>query len=260
MTSPAQNLNRLFTVSGQSPTTQRVPIAWGFDTRIEQGSFPENVEPGSYFVRREGGFFGTLLMATDTSAQAIVDLNLIYAGWLYQPVNEDGTLQTGTDPLTVVTIADEQNWIRISTPEAYAAGNYIQANVTFISIRANSVETRLADGVLVGDDFTWGPDTFIQIRFERHEHDQTITAVSDIPVWGRLSERGSQVGIVQLSVDGPVTSESQENAVAIVRYAPNLAIGTSLTDDLGRVWTIAGSRTLQERRFLEYDLTRTVST
>ena len=93
-------------------------------------------------------------------------------------------------------------------------------------------------------DFTWGPDTYIQCRFERHQADIAVVERIDMPVWGSLTERGSVLGVVQTTFEGPVTAESQENATAQVRYDPALAIGSMLTDDLEREWSISGSRTL----------------
>ena len=85
-----------------------------------------------------------------------------------------------------------------------------------------------------------------------------METVIDRKTWGELTERGSALGVLDITTSGPTTTGSQEEAIAIVRYSPALAIGTALTDDLGRVWTVEGSRTIGDRRYLEYSLTRLV--
>ena len=67
-----------------------------------------------------------------------------------------------------------------------------------------------------------------------------------------LTERGSQLGVLDITTGEPTTTASEETGAAVVRYESGLAVGETLTDDLGRVWTVDGSRTLEDRRYLEY--------
>ena len=257
---PAPRLNRLFTVSGISTETVRGPIRWGFNTRQEDSTFSVSVLPGAYYVRTPGGFFGEPVTAAQTSAMAIAALQPNVVGFLVETVNADGSLQTDVPSIAGVTPDDENHWVRISTPDAYALGIYVEANVSFVTVRATDVTLRLTDVQYVGSaDFVWGADTFVIVLLERHEADQSITEVSNRPTWGRITERGSGLAIVETAVEGTLTSESQETATVLVRYDPGRAIGTSVVDDLGRVWAVSSTRTLIDRRYLEYSLSRTVS-
>ena len=153
--------------------------------------------------------------------------------------------------------ADRNHWLRITTPEA--GESYVQFNVAFIAVHNDEVGLTVEDAQLVGDDFALEQDTYTQFLFERHTSEQSITTTTNLPVWGELTERGSALGVISItSQEDPVTTGSQEEASAVVRYEERLAIGMLLTDDFGRTWGIRGSRTLGDRRYLEFDLSRTV--
>ena len=66
------------------------------------------------------------------------------------------------------------------------------------------------------------------------------------------------MGVLDITTAAPTTTGSQEEGTAVVRYAADLAVGTMLTDDLDREWVIDGSRTIGDRRYLEFSLYRSI--
>ena len=180
-------------------------------------------------------------------------------------VNPDGTTQGDVprigDLLDASNRLDDSHWVRLSKP---GLDSYVQWTVTeaYLS-NAGHIQLTVPNdsGQLVGDDFTIAYDDHVIFTFELREADQSITTVTNFPAWGELTERGSALGVIDVTTaeGGQTTTGSQEEATAVVRYDPRFAIGTMLTDDLGREWLIQGSRTLQDRRYLEFDLTRQVA-
>ena len=65
-------------------------------------------------------------------------------------------------------------------------------------------------------------------------------------------------GIVSVG-SSEIQTTSEETARLVIRYDPDLAQGKSVTDDLGREWTVRSSRAIQNRRFLEFELFRVVA-
>ena len=176
----------------------------------------------------------------------------------FRSIEADGLLQLDVVALgTVLDLPDEGRWLRITTPDA--GESYLGYNVTFIRTSEGTNSFSADAGELVGSDFDLGPNTYTQFLFQRHEADQTILTTRNMKVWGDLLERGSSLGIVTVGTEEPATTGSQEEGMAIVRYDPELAIGTSLTDDLGREWDVRGTQALANRRFLEFDLVRNVA-
>ena len=174
-------------------------------------------------------------------------------------VSPDGTPQVDVPGLgDTISIDDDDHWVRLTTPGA--GESYLQWNVRMNTVftTAGRANWQAEMPVLVGADFALAPDSYATFLFERHTADQTIVSVTDRPVWGELLERGSALGVLDITTADPTTTGSQEEAAAIVRYDAGLAIGTALTDDLARVWTIDGSRTVDDRRYLEFSLSRTV--
>ena len=255
MTTP--RLSRIFTVSGSSTTTERRLIAWGFDT-FTTGFVDDQAGEWQAFA----GFQSLLADAAMASVYASTANSLQFNP---QSVNADGTDQADLprlgDLLDVDNRADDGGWVRLSLADN--PGAYIQWTVTQAYLR-NSGEILIDfandGGQLVGDDFVIGCDSYIELRLERRLADQSQTTTTNRPAWGELTERGSALGVIDITAveGGQAVTGSQEEAGAVVRYDPDLAIGTSLTDDLDREWLIRGSRTLQDRRYLEFDLVRNV--
>ena len=250
MTTP--KLNRIFRVSGSSTRTERLPIRYGANDR-QADAFSDR--QGEWYASKFfNGLPDSATMASDLVAFAPTFINIEMP-----TVNEDGGIQGGVTPLNALlsAVMDRDRWLRITTPGA--GESYVQFSVTFISLHNDEVGLTVENAALVGDDFALAQDTYTQFFFERHTSEQSITTTANLPVWGELTERGSALGVISISSeDDPVTTGSQEEASAVVRYDDRLAIGTQLTDDLARVWGIRGSRTVEDRRYLEFDLSRDV--
>ena len=75
--------------------------------------------------------------------------------------------------------------------------------------------------------------------------------------WGTLVELGVTADILAIGSTETLTP-GEESAGLTIRYNADLARGKKATDDLGREWDIKGSRTIHERRYLQFDLTRRV--
>ena len=253
MTTPIPRLNRIFRVSGSSTRTERLPIRYGAnDRRLPPYVVP--ISQGQWVATT----FSSSVGAGVTTAQQFADLGIEGFTIENPTVNPDGTIQGGVTPLNaLLSIADQGHWMRVATPDS--GESYVEFDVTFIRTFDDESQITVENGRLVGDDFALAPETYTQFLFERHSSDQSVTTTTDLPVWGELTERGSVLGVISItSEDDPVTTGAQEEAGAVVRYDDRLAIGMLLTDDLARVWGIRGSRTLGDRRYLEFDLSRTV--
>ena len=172
-------------------------------------------------------------------------------------VDAEGGQQAGVpDLLTTLSRNDESEWVRIATADS--GDSYLQWTVGRFRFFNDSFEFTISEGQLVGADFSLNDDAYVLLSFERHTAEQSVTTVTARPVWGELLERGSALGVLDISTAAPTTTGSQEEGTAIIRYAADLAVGTMLTDDLGREWVIDGSRTIGDRRYLEFSLYRSI--
>ena len=51
----------------------------------------------------------------------------------------------------------------------------------------------------------------------------------------------------------------RRTAAFTTRYDIDLTVPISVTDDLGRIWTVQSARSIQDRRYLEYETFRVVT-
>jgi len=257
MTTP--RLNRVLIVSGASTESVEEHIRWGANFRTED-AFVINTLAGGWYADLLANR-GAALAEEKTLASDLVTFGPYMIGIQNPTVSPDGSNQIDVPALneTLANLADRAHWMRVTTPEA--GDSYVQFDVIRITVFVDAPKITIVEvgpGQLVGDDFRLGPHTYTQFLFERHTAPHAEEVVTQRREWGELTERGSALRVLDITTSEPTTTGSQEEATAIVRYAPALAIGTMLTDDLGRVWTVEGSRTLGDRRYLEYSLTRQV--
>ena len=261
MTTP--RLNRIFSVTGSSTRTERRPIEWGYNA-VTPNNVPEALA-GQWCPFLAG------LSTIDDGALASEYAASVTAFDLYpESVGPGGAAQTGVprigDQFPVGNTQDDDHWVRLSKP---GQNGYVQWAATSVRTLAGGFQTdglvRVSvpggAGQLVGDDFTIGYSDYVVFSFERHAADFPVTTTIDKRVWGELLERGSALGVIDVTTaqGNQVLTGSQEEGSATVRYDPGLGIGTMLVDDLARTWLIRGSRTLRDRRYLEFDLTRQVA-
>ena len=87
----------------------------------------------------------------------------------------------------------------------------------------------------------------------------SATVTKDARVWGRQLERGSTSGVLSISAGGEVSIEARAATAQFrIRYDDALANPDQITDDLGRVWYVYSVASVQDRRFLDFETSRTV--
>ena len=259
-------LNRIFTISGASAETAERGIRWRMDWQTGLGApgtaSPQLPSPGRYSFARSFLNLWTHSDIHDTdSLLSVAPPMLVLPA---QSVKADGSPDDAL-PRLEVSLKDaalEDVWIRFareSDPD-----NYIQWQATgrqdyfsdsdffqeFFFVQIESPE-------LVGAAFEWARDESVIFTVEG----QTLAApVSETPskkVWGNLVELGISADILAIGSVETLTP-SEESARLVTRYNADFARGRKATDDLGREWDIRGSRSIQERRYLQFDLTRRV--
>lgn len=75
-------------------------------------------------------------------------------------------------------------------------------------------------------------------------------------VWGAVLERGADAGLLSLGADagGDSIEATAETATFTIRYDAALAARVdTVTDDLGRVWSIYSTKGTRDRRYLELE-------
>ena len=87
-------------------------------------------------------------------------------------------------------------------------------------------------------------DTTYRLLAEIVERGQDATLVSD------------DQGMVQIRLDDEIGNV--ETATIRTRYLADAAIGSGVTDDLGRVWAVTGTNTIGDRKYLEFQCSRSV--
>ena len=253
MTSPriVPRLNRLFTVTASSTITELRPIQWGYNNF-------------NRFLGSPGEWWGR-----DTDADDFTDgirASVVAATGqrlVFYPVAVDAE---GADDASVPNLADtvsrddNGSWVRLGKDGVSGYIQWDNPDNIAVLIQGNILVEVNGPGMVVGEDFPIGHTDRVLVSFERRTAEQSVTEDTSVVVWGDMAERGVALGVVDISTGetGQVTTGAQEDGSAIIRYAPGRAIGQQLVDDLGRVWLINGSRTLEDRRYLEYDLTRQV--
>ena len=89
----------------------------------------------------------------------------------------------------------------------------------------------------------------------------SVTTDTERRVWARQTERGAQPGILSLGLstdEDSVIEAAAEVAEFLTRYSPDIAIPSTVTDDLGRVWTVFSASTTDDRRYLRIEGSRAV--
>ena len=87
-----------------------------------------------------------------------------------------------------------------------------------------------------------------------------VTTDSTFRVLAEIAERGQsailEIDGVEVRLDRD--AGNLEYATIRVRYVSEFAIGTSVTDDLDRVWTVDSTNTIADRRYLEFQCSRSI--
>lgn len=129
---------------------------------------------------------------------------------------------------------------------------------TFVNRRTshNYIGVTVEGGILTGPDFEITSDGGLSIGYSE------ITSVragaeATLPVWCRITERGSETGLLAIQADDSSLTIS-ESATFVIRFIVPTVAGafTTITDEYGRVWSVNGSRAILDRRYLALECTR----
>ena len=94
----------------------------------------------------------------------------------------------------------------------------------------------------------------VRLGYDEYAAQVVVQSDGEETVWARQLERGVTTGL--LRIGDSLGTGTEETAEFTTRYAVDLAVPTSITDDLKRVWTVESARSIMDRRFLEYQAFR----
>ena len=226
---------------------------WLYDDFIGS-SLPSGGDRGAYSWEISGLVTAQLAASTGMAS----DLSTT-AAWLWGIRPMDFTFQADNDILFLMASSFEYpTTLRLFGP---TDGQYVEWQLDAAGPMSAFITAyyrlEVSNFVQVGDDFQ--PATTLEFGIGGVGLPSSVTSVENMTEWARITERGADTGFLTIGEETTDTDASQESAEFVVRYKDVLANGTSLTDDLGRVWTINSTRTLQDRRYLEYTGSRLVT-
>ena len=260
------NLNRIFVISGASAETAERPIQWRMDWQTGIGA-PGTASPQLPSAGRYGFARGFLNLWTHSDVFDTDSLLSVAPPVLLLPalsVKADGTPDDAL-PRLEVSLKDaslEDVWIRFGREDApdsfiewtatgrqdfYADSQFFQE---FFFVQIESPE-------LVGAAFSWARDDGMVITVEGQTLAAPVSETQGKKIWGNLIEYGVTADVLAIGSVETLTP-GEESARLTIRYDGKLARGRKAVDDLNREWDIRGSRAIQERRYLQFDLTRRV--
>ena len=262
-------LNRIVTVSGASAETEERPIEWRMDFQdgigISGTATTQLPSLGRYAFNR-GSYSGSWHYDEVHSTDALLKIAIPTLELGAISINPDGSansvLPTLEASLTDATLDGVEVRFR---PERLPDTNYFKWTATgrsdyfpseakfheFVFVYVESPE-------LVGAAFEWDRNERVFFSVEGITAPQSTSETTNRKAWGQLSEMGITSGIVAVG-SSEIQTTSEETARLVIRYDPDLGHGKSVTDDLGRAWTVRSSRAIQNRRYLEFELYRVVA-
>lgn len=130
-----------------------------------------------------------------------------------------------------------------------------------------AVTNRILFGQIIARNVAIGPPSRLNAQGEitgfGTNYDLTNVPVTTDTIYRLLAEITERGQLATLAVDGlairlDTDAGDMEYATIRTRYLADAAIGNSVTDDLGRVWAVNGTATVGDRRFLEFQCSRTI--
>ena len=87
-----------------------------------------------------------------------------------------------------------------------------------------------------------------------------VTTDNTFRLLAEIAERGQTATLALEGVQVRLETDAgdMEYAAIRTRYLAEAGIGSSVTDDLGRVWTVNGSNTIGDRKYLEFQCSRSI--
>ena len=94
-------------------------------------------------------------------------------------------------------------------------------------------------------------------------YDTTAVPITSDNVFRLLAEIAERGQTATLELDGvqvrlDTDAGDMEYAAIRTRYLADAGIGSTITDDLGRVWTVNNSNTIGDRKYLEFQCSRSI--
>ena len=269
MTTPRYRLNRVVTISGASAETEEQAILWRFDYQdgigISGTASTQLPSLGRYAYNR-GSYSGSWHYdeVHDTDALLAISIPTIELG--AQSINPDGSpntiLPSIEASLTDATLDNVEVRFR---PERLPDDNYFKWTATGRSDYFPSepkhheyIFLYIENPELVGAAFEWDRNERVFFSVGGITAPMASGETTNRKAWGAITELGIVSGIVSVGSDNLQTA-SEETARLVIRYDPDLAQGKTVTDDLGREWTVRSSRAIRDRRYLEFELFRLVA-
>ena len=260
------SLNRIFTISGASAETAERGIRWRCDWQSGIGiggtASPQLPSPGRYGFCRSYLNLWTYsdIYDTDSLLSVAPPLLLLPA----QSVNADGTPDTATPKLETALkeSALTDVWIRFAredAPDSYLEWTAVGRQDYFADSEffQEYFFVQIESPELVGNPFSWNRDDLMVVSVEGQTLAAPVSQTPEKKVWGELVEYGVTADVLAIGSVEELTP-GEESARLTIRYNGDLARGRKAIDDLNREWDVRGSRAIQERRYLQFDLTRKV--
>ena len=262
-------LNRVVTISGASAETSEQPIEWRFDYQDGigiSGTASTRLPSHGRYAYNRGSYAGSWHHDEihDTDALLATSIPTIELG--AQSIYADGTPNTVLPSIEASLTDATLDGVEVRfRPERLPDTNYFRWTATGRSDyfpgepkHHEFIFVYIESPALVGEPFAWDRNERVFFSVEGITAPQSIGEVSNRKAWGAITELGIVSGIVSVGSDNLQTA-SEETARLILRYDADLAQGKTVTDDLGREWTVRSSRSIRERRFLEFELFRVVA-
>ena len=259
-------LNRIVTVSGASAETSEQPIEWRFDFHdgigISGTASTQLPSHGRYAFNR-GSYSGSWhydeVHDTDSLLATSIPTLELGAQSIYADGSPNTVLPSIEASLTDATLDNVEVRFR---PERLPDDNYFRWTATgrsdyFPSEPKHHEYIFVESPELVGEPFEWDRNERVFFSVSGITAPMAVGETTNRKAWAQLVELGITSGIVAVG-SSELQTTSEETARLVIRYDPDLGHGKSVTDDLGREWTVRSSRAIQNRRYLEFELFRLV--
>lgn len=245
MTTP--NLNRIVTVTGATTITTAQPRAFPF-------SIYELPPGGNRWSTGTG-------LTTNPEALEFLPLPAMVSGfadikWIGSALtifNDDGTR---TDFLPLDTQVTGRIYLFLP----------IDGALTIVASWNRTALSLVRGPSLVQEGWRWEVEDFqvfhdvpvveaaVNLGYDEYTSQVMNQVGTQRTIWAEQRERGVTTGI--LRIGDSLGTGTEESAAFITRYDVALAVPISITDDLGRIWTVGSARSILDRRYLEYETFR----
>lgn len=126
-------------------------------------------------------------------------------------------------------------------------------------------ESLTADNFIITDDGGSPAPDFelngsITLGFSSDAVRSTLAEPRTDKVWAEIRETGSQASLTSVSGVDVGVVETEQTATIRTRFNREYSLAEIIIDDLQRRWTVIGSAATDDRRFVDFDCTRTVTT